>query len=142
MAPAWQLAPVIASRAARGDAPARLVVALRPAELGAVEVAVESRAGGPAQVSILAERPETLALLRRDRPALEQALQAAGVEARPDTLSLGLADTPSRGSDGRDHQSAPWQPATSRGGAPAAAAPVLATASARPRARGLLDLDL
>jgi hypothetical protein len=66
-----------------------LRVALEPPELGRVEVRIARGADGDT-VRILAERPETLALLQRDQRELGRALDQAGVQAGGG-LSLGLA---------------------------------------------------
>lgn len=142
--PAQQVAPIILAQAARGGDPSRLIVQLRPAELGGVEVAVEGRRDGGTQVSILVERPETLILLQRDRGAIEQALNAAGIETNSETLRLNLGD-PGRGdTQGGEHRAErgrhgnpqPW------GAQGSATAETIATAPPRLRARGLLDLAL
>lgn len=138
---AAQIAPVVLAQATRPGAPTRVVVALRPEALGGVQVAIEGQSDGPAKVRILAERVETLALLLRDRPALEQALQAAGVETRPDTLSFGLSDQASH----EDRQPREQLPrASSRRGLGATMPlPFTTTAVPPPRhVRGLLDLAL
>ena len=64
---------------------------LAPAELGAVQIGIERAPDGPAKVSLLVERPETLLLLMRDQPALHRALDAAGLPAEGRTLHFGLA---------------------------------------------------
>lgn len=69
----------------------RMVVRLDPAELGKVEVRVERAEGGPAQVSLTVERPETLLLLLRDQPGLHRALDQAGVPAEGRALQFQLA---------------------------------------------------
>ena len=162
--PAQQVTPIIIAEAAKGAAPSRLIVALRPQELGAVQVSVEQITGGPAQVQILAERPETLALLHRDRAALEQALQAAGLSLSSEGVSLRLAEPgqfeggaarhgaagSAAGGEGRsDAQGqqdrnpaprSPWATTSQRGEAESRLA--AAMAQGRVRAPGLLDLAL
>ncbi len=59
----------------------RITVRLDPVELGALNVRIERKRDGPAQVTIEASRPETLALIRQDQPALHRALDAAGLPA-------------------------------------------------------------
>ncbi|WP_408904122.1 flagellar hook-length control protein FliK [Pseudoroseomonas cervicalis] len=67
-------------------------MALQPEALGRVEISIEQAAGGPAEVRLLAERPDTLLLLLRDSSAIETALQQAGLGAETGrSLSIGLA---------------------------------------------------
>lgn len=145
--PAQQVAPVIVAQVAKGGDASRLIVQLRPAELGGLEVAVEASRDGGTQVRILVERPETLMLLARDRGAIEQALQAAGIETRPDTLSMSLGEPGQRGSGqgqrgaegGADRgrgQAQPWGTPGPRG------TDTISIAPTRLIARGLLDVAL
>ncbi|NKE43315.1 flagellar hook-length control protein FliK [Roseomonas frigidaquae] len=136
--PAQQMLPMLVAQAARPGGTSRLMVSLRPAELGAVEVSVVARDGAPAQVTILAERPETLALLQRDRGAIEQALQAAGIEPRQDTLNLGLSQQGQRDDRPPPRGAAPRTAAGEAGHGMAPLPPILEQI----RARGLLDLAL
>ncbi|MFC7539791.1 flagellar hook-length control protein FliK [Siccirubricoccus deserti] len=63
--------------------PARLTVALEPETLGRVEVRIERDAAGDiAAVRVLAERPETLALLQRDAREFDRSLAQAGCRCR------------------------------------------------------------
>jgi hypothetical protein len=113
-----------------------LSLTLDPVELGRVEVSIAR--GAEAHVSLRAERPETLALLQRDRAELERALAGAGfgLEGRGPSLSFGLGFGPG-GDDRRDRR-----PAARDGGGPRAApaAPAHALHQAAPTARGLIDL--
>lgn len=135
--PARQIAPVLVSVAIAGGT-ARLSVSLEPAELGRVEISVE-RTGDTADVRVIAERPETLALLQRDQRELDRTLTQAGITPDGRSLSFALSDGGGgfggeRGGDGRQ--------ALARGmrgdGAPDDAA---TTAEAPPR-RMLSLLDL
>ena len=73
--------------------PGRLTVAIRPAELGTLQIITERTEEGTARIAVLAERPETLQLLLRDASTLETALRAAGVdEGSGLSLSFGLAN--------------------------------------------------
>lgn len=86
--PARQVLPVVVAMAVGGGT-ARLSVTLEPAELGRVEISVE-RTAEAQQVTVLAERPETLALLQRDQRELDRALSQAGLgEGR--AIAFGLA---------------------------------------------------
>jgi hypothetical protein len=86
--PSRQVAPFVVSLALGRDSV--LSVTLDPVELGRVEVAIE-RSNGEATISLRAERPETLALLQRDRGELERALADAGFGGEGGaSLSFGL----------------------------------------------------
>ena len=90
--PARQVAQVaIALSLGTGQAP-RLTVALEPEALGRVEIRIERGAEGEAaSVRVLAERPETLALLQRDVRELDRALSQAGVLVAEGALQFGLS---------------------------------------------------
>jgi len=79
---------------------ARLSVTLEPAELGRVEISLERR-GETAELRILAERPETLALLQREQRELDRALNQAGLAPEARALSFALAGSGSGGSGPR-----------------------------------------
>ncbi|HYZ63148.1 MAG TPA: flagellar hook-length control protein FliK [Acetobacteraceae bacterium] len=81
---------VIAAPAAAG-APQTLTINLQPLELGRVEVRIERSAEGPARVELAVERADTLLLLMRDQPQLQQALDQAGLPADGRTLHFSLA---------------------------------------------------
>jgi hypothetical protein len=109
---------------------------LDPVELGRVEVAISR--GAEAHVSLRAERPETLALLQRDRAELERALAGTGfgAEGRMPNLSFGLGFGGS-GEDRRDRRPAARD---SQGARPAPQTPAATIQQAAPTARGLIDL--
>ena len=92
--PARQLAPVVVSLAlGRGDE--ALTIALDPVELGRVEVSIgQGKEAG--QLRIVAERPETLALLQRDQRELDRALNQAGLGDMARSLSFSLASDQQR----------------------------------------------
>jgi Meckel syndrome type 1 protein len=92
--PARQLAPVVVSLAlGRGDE--ALTVSLDPVELGRVEVSIgQGKEAG--QLRIVAERPETLALLQRDQRELDRALNQAGLGDLARSLSFSLASDQGR----------------------------------------------
>ena len=69
----------------------RLTVSLSPRELGTVEISVARQEGGAATVTLSVERPETLALLRRDSAALQSALDQAGLSVPSHHLTMALA---------------------------------------------------
>jgi hypothetical protein len=67
------------------------VVRLHPEELGHVQITIARPPDGPVSVALVAERPETLLLLLRDQPHLNQALDQAGIPSESRTLSFDLA---------------------------------------------------
>jgi hypothetical protein len=91
-----QVAPAVLSMGVVPGAdggPGRLTVAIRPAELGTLQIITERTEDGTARIAVLAERPETLQLLVRDASTLETALRAAGVdEGGGLSLTFGLAN--------------------------------------------------
>ena len=122
-----------------GGGTARLSVTLEPVELGRVEVSVE-RSGDTAQVRILAERPETLALLQRDQRELDRSLTAAGIAPEGRSVSLGLAQGGDGGAaGGRDRQDRPGG-GVARGMLSTQAAGAVPENAPRLRALSLLDL--
>jgi flagellar hook-length control protein FliK len=68
-----------------------VTVHLRPPELGQVQIRVDRTMEGAAHVDITAERPETLALLKRDEPALQQTLDQAGILSNGRSVSFQVA---------------------------------------------------
>ncbi|HEY8614314.1 MAG TPA: flagellar hook-length control protein FliK [Roseomonas sp.] len=100
--PARQISPAILSLSAQsgsGEAPSRLVVALRPDDLGRVEIIMEQAPDAPAEVRLCAERPETLRMLMHDTDAIQSVLQQAGVGTENGrNLSFSLSQG---GSDGQ-----------------------------------------
>jgi len=130
-APARQVAPFAIALSLGPEA--RLDLTLDPVELGRVEVAIE-RQGKEAVVTVRAERPETLALLQRDRADLERALSDAGLrnsDGGGPSLSFGLGGE----SGAREERRTPRQRHT-----PAPQRADLAPEIIAPR--GLIDLAL
>jgi len=129
--PARQVAPIAIALAFAPTSGQGFTLALDPPELGRVEIHV-TREGETHSVALTAERPETLALLQRDRAELDRSLAQAGL-----SLSGGVSFSLTGGQAGGDGQPA----RDGRRGAPRddqAASPAL---EAAPRAlRGLLDL--
>lgn len=137
-APARQIAPMVVA-VAIGGGTARLSVTLEPVELGRVEVSVE-RSGDTAQVRILAERPETLALLQRDQPKLDRALTAAGIAPEGRSVSLGLAQGGDGGAAGGRGRQDRQGGSLARGMLSTQAAGAVPEIAPRLRALSLLDL--
>ncbi|MBR0650518.1 flagellar hook-length control protein FliK [Roseomonas terrae] len=88
--PGRQIAPVLVAVAIAGGT-ARLSVTLEPAELGRVEISVERR-GEATDIRVVAERPETLALIQRDQRELDRTLTQAGIGSEGRSLSFNLSD--------------------------------------------------
>lgn len=86
--PVQQLALAI-DRAVKGEI-RQLTIQLSPQELGAVEIALELDADRRLTVAILAERPETLDLLRQDARQLERLLGQQGLGLADAAIDLGL----------------------------------------------------
>jgi flagellar hook-length control protein FliK len=88
-----------------------VTVTLSPRELGIVEIHVARQDGGPATVALAVERPETLSLLRRDAPALQSALDRAGLPVAPQHVTMVLAapDTAALGTGAQGDSRAPPQ---------------------------------
>ena len=84
--PAEQLAPVLVTLANDPTSPKHLTLQLQPDGLGSLLIRIEHQPDSPIHIRVEAERPETLALLQRDAPQLQRALDRAGV-AR-DTMTL------------------------------------------------------
>jgi len=97
-APQGQLAPVplsgvpvlIAGRALAGSN--HFDIRLDPPELGRIEVRLKVGRDGQVSSHLIADRADTLALLRRDQTGLERALQDAGLKTGGDGLQFSLRD--------------------------------------------------
>jgi flagellar hook-length control protein FliK len=111
-APVDQVAPALVGVLKATDGTQSVTVRLQPAELGQVTIRVDRTSEGMAHISITADRPETLQLLQRDEPRLQQTLDQAGVPSSgrsvtfqttpPDQLSASASrpDTMEAGSGG------------------------------------------
>ena len=89
--PTEQLAPVLVTIANTPTGAGHLTLQLQPDALGQLRIQIDRNPDSPMQVRIEAERPETLALLRRDTPQLQQALDRAGVPREAMTVSYHAA---------------------------------------------------
>ena len=69
---------LIASKALNGSN--HFDIRLDPPELGRIEVRLKVDRDGQVSSHLIADRPDTLALLRRDQTGLERALQDAGLK--------------------------------------------------------------
>ena len=81
---------VVLQQAGLARSASSLTVQLDPAELGRVEIKLKIEKDKPVQASIMADRPQTLDILRSDRGALERALQSAGLDTNSGSLSFNL----------------------------------------------------
>ena len=65
-------------------------IRLHPAELGRVDVRLEISGEGRVSAVVIADRAETVDLLRNDARLLERALHDAGLRTDADSLQFGL----------------------------------------------------
>lgn len=106
--PAEQIAVQV--RRAQVAGQEQINIKLHPAELGRIEVKLESNNDGTLRAVISAERSETLDLLQRDARGLERALQEAGVKTDSGSLNFNL-----RGQNQGQEQQAGGDSAAGRG---------------------------
>ncbi len=141
--PARQVAPIAVALAFAPNPAGGFTLQLDPAQLGRVEVTVSASVGGGDRhrVTLVAERPETLALLQRDRADLDRALAGAGLMLEAGGVAFSLAGDGGAGHPGGDPHGAA-NGGQGRGGPRSTTADPAPTApTAPPRAaRGLLDL--
>ena len=120
--------------------PGRLTLAIRPAELGTLQIIAERTEDRTARIAVLAERPETLQLLVRDASTLEAALRAAGVgEDGGLSLTFGLANQGEGDRAGDSRGEASGDAGRADGAAPKPSVMAVAHAMAR---TSLVDLSL
>jgi flagellar hook-length control protein FliK len=118
---------------------ARLIVALEPEALGRVEVRIERDAAGEvAAVRVLAERPETLALLQRDAREFDRSLAQAGVQVPAGGMSFSLSTGAGSGQGQGQGAEAGGQRPGGRGSS--GGAPPLSEAPPPRPGRSLLDI--
>lgn len=77
-------------RNALADGSRRMEIHLKPAELGRVDVRIDTDADGRSHVTVTADKRDTLDMLQRDARALERALNEAGLKADSNNLSFNL----------------------------------------------------
>ncbi|MCU0944713.1 MAG: flagellar hook-length control protein FliK [Rubritepida sp.] len=137
--PARQIAPV-AVALAFAPALGQFRVTLEPAELGRVEIEVR-RDGQAHDVRIRVERPETLALLQRDRAELDRAFADSGLSVGEGGIAFSLDGGAARDGSAQDRREGTGQPGPRR--AAAGTTPGAAETPPPPRPmRGLLDLSI
>jgi hypothetical protein len=78
----------------------KINIRLRPTELGRVDVKLEINNDGSVRAMVVADRPETLDVLRRDAAGLDRALQDAGLKTGQDSLNFSLRDQGGQGTQG------------------------------------------
>jgi len=88
--PAQQAVPALVSLGG-GQGIRQVTVRLEPVELGRLQIRLVQPKDGPAQVTVTAERPQTLDLLVRDEARLSRALDQAGVPAEGRSVTFHLA---------------------------------------------------
>lgn len=89
--PMAQLAPALLTMATAPDGNQLTTIRLHPQELGMVQVQIERAPSGATQVSITAEKPETLQTILRDQPQVHQLLNDAGIPAAGRTVTFQVA---------------------------------------------------
>ena len=101
----------IVARAEAGER--KFEIRLDPPDLGRIEVQLSVDSSGRATSHLVVDRADTLDLLRRDAPALERALQSAGLTTDDASLQFSLRDQSFAGRDqGSPVPVAPPAPAT------------------------------
>jgi len=130
-----QLTPIVIALAFTPGAANGFNLTLDPVELGRVEIRVQREADGHS-VRIVAERPETLALLQRDRHELDRSLADAGLRVESGGIDFALGNSGA----GRDapRDTAARQAQRGRGGTPQAEDEPPPNRAIR----GLLDLNI
>lgn len=83
-----QVLPVLVSIANRPGDVQHMTLQLQPDGLGHLQIQIDLAPNYPIRIRIETERPETLVLLQRDTPRLQQALDQAGVPKDIMTLSF------------------------------------------------------
>jgi flagellar hook-length control protein FliK len=90
-APADQITPTLVGILKTVDTRPNVTIQLRPIELGQVQIRVDQTTAGNTHIEITVERPETLQLLQREEPKLQQALDQAGVISTGRTIGFQVA---------------------------------------------------
>jgi hypothetical protein len=110
----------IVARAEAGER--KFEIRLDPPELGRIEVRLNVDSSGRATSHLVVDRADTLDLLRRDAPALERALQSAGLTTDDASLQFSLRDQSFAGRD--QNAPAPLAPSAPPAVAESDAAPI------------------
>ncbi len=131
----------VAVQVARGNAGETIVVSLKPAELGTVEVSLELGADGRMSAHVAVERPQTLELIQRDASQLERALLDAGIDLAPGALTFDLRQDGQTSAQQRAPQEWPGRRQAFRARAEPELGAAAPTQPQRPSVR-LLDLSI
>ena len=134
--PTRQIAPIAIALAFTPGASNGFHLTLDPAELGRVEIRVK-REGDNHSVQVMAERPETLALLQRDRQELDRSLADAGLRVESKGIDFSLGHAASQSGQQGDAPRGQVRRRDARGLALAEPEPAPSRAP-----RGLLDLNI
>ncbi len=89
--PMQQIAPALLSVTHTQTGTSQMTLRLNPPELGLVQVQID-RSANTASVTVIAERSDTLQMLQQDQPALQRALDQAGVPADGRTISFHVGE--------------------------------------------------
>jgi len=116
-----RVAVEIVSRAQ--DGLRRFEIRLDPPELGRIDVRLDVDREGRVSSRLVADKAETLELLRREAPELERALQQAGLKTGDNGMQFTLRDQSFAGQNGGSGGGA--QPSAARLVIPDAEAPVI-----------------
>jgi hypothetical protein len=95
--PAGQVAQGLAALHLAGAGARQVTIHLTPGSLGSVQVQIARSADGAASITLLVQKPETLAALQQDGAHLHQALDRAGLPSAGRQISYQLAQTPADG---------------------------------------------
>jgi flagellar hook-length control protein FliK len=120
MVPLAGIPIAIVARAEAGEK--KFEIRLDPPDLGRIEVQLNVDSSGRATSHLVVDRADTLDLLRRDAPALERALQSAGLTTDDGALQFSLRDQSFAGRD--QGAPAPVTPAAPVAAADSDAAPI------------------
>ena len=142
--PAEQVAVHI-QKAAAGGAD-RINIKLHPAELGRVDVRMETAENGSLRAVITVERPEALEFLQRDARGLERSLQDAGLKTDSQSLAFERHDAHQRGREqaherGAENANSAPRPADTLGDEEPVPTPVLSNLGAASES-GRLDISV
>ncbi|HQT75433.1 MAG TPA: flagellar hook-length control protein FliK [Rhodopila sp.] len=94
MAPASppdQVAMAVVSVATSAANNPQVTLHLHPADLGLVQIRIERSGPGLARIEVIAEKPDTLAMLQSSQAQLHQSLDLAGMPAAGRTLTFHIA---------------------------------------------------
>ena len=89
--PAMQVAVQLHKAAENG--PTNIHMKLVPEDLGTIDISLSIDEGRRVETTIIADRPQTLALLRRDAFLLEKALDTAGLKPEQGSLHFSLRNS-------------------------------------------------